>query len=85
VEDLYASGWYEIDEPTPGAVVLWAPKMASDKKPHRHIGFVLDDLHAVSTDGVTGRPTKHHVTYGETDGVPNRLIEAIFFHELLCQ
>ena len=84
IEDLHFSGWYEIDEPRPGAVIIWGPKMASDKKPHRHIGFYLGNDEAVSTDGVTGLPVKHHVTYGTTDSKPNRVIEAIYFHNELC-
>ncbi len=84
MEDLRLSGWYEIDEPTPGAVIIWKPKMASDGKLHRHIGFSIGGKRAVSTDSTTGKPTEHHVTYGETDGVPTRPIEVIFFHKLLC-
>ncbi len=83
IKDLLASGWYEIDEPVPGAVIIWGPKLASDGKPHRHVGFYLKDNQAVSTDGVTGRPTVHHVTYGTKDGSPARPIQAIYFHKQL--
>ena len=84
INDMLASGWYEIDAPIPGAVILWAPKMASDKIPHRHIGFSLGNERVVSTDGTTGKPTLHHLTYGETDGRPVRVIEKILFHPALC-
>lgn len=83
VDDLLASGWYPISEPVPGAVIVWGPKLASDSRPHRHIGFSLGDDRAVSTDGVTGRPTEHHVTYGTENGLPVRPIEVIYFHERL--
>ncbi len=83
IKDMLVSGWYEIDEPVPGAVIIWAPKMASDAIPHRHIGFSLGERLAVSTDGTTGRPTKHHTTYGEVDGKPVRAIEKILFHKSL--
>ncbi len=82
-EDLLASGWYYVPEPISGSVIIWGPKLASDGKPHRHIGFSLGDERAVSTDGKTGQPTEHHITFGETDGRPTRPIEAIFFHERL--
>lgn len=83
VTDLEASGWYPIPEPISGSVIIWGPKLASDGQPHRHIGFSLGDEVAVSTDGTTGRPTKHHLTFGETEGRPARPIEAIYFHEQL--
>lgn len=84
IKDMLASGWYEIDTPIPGAVIVWAPKMASDSIPHRHIGFSLGGERVVSTDGTTGKPTKHHVTYGLIDGKPVRGIEKILFHKSLC-
>ncbi len=82
-EDLIASGWYRISFPVPGAIIIWAPKMASDKKAHRHIGLYLGDNKVVSTHGKTGIPTKHHVTYGTKRGRPVRPIEAIYFHQAL--
>jgi hypothetical protein len=83
INDMLASGWYEIDAPIPGAVILWAPKMASDSIPHRHIGFSLGGERVVSTDGTTGKPTLHHVTYGLNEGRPVRVIEKILFHKSL--
>jgi hypothetical protein len=83
VEDMVRSKWYQINHLTKGAVVVWGPRLASDGNPHKHIGFYLGEELAVSTDGVTGVPTKHHVTYGIEEGRPNRSIEAVFFHEKL--
>ncbi len=83
IEDLIGSGWYQIDQFRRGAVIVWGPKVASDGNPHKHIGFYVGENMAVSTDGVTGVPTKHHVTYGIEDGLPVRTIEALFFHEKL--
>jgi hypothetical protein len=83
-EDLVASGWDRIEIPITGAVIIWAAKMASDKNPHRHIGLYLGNLEAISTDGTTGQPTKHHMTYGFTDdGEVSRKIEAIYIHPAL--
>ena len=85
VDWMLRSGWYQIDHLVKGAVITWGPKMASDGNPHKHIGFYIGDDTAISTDGVTGIPTKHHVTYGVESGRPLRPIESIFFHEKLCR
>lgn len=83
-KDLTESGWYNIATPIPGSVIVWADKVASDGKPHLHIGFYLEEDMVVSTDGNTGLPTKHHVTYGtKEDGSPVREIKAIYFHDKL--
>ncbi len=78
IEDMISSSWYTIDSPIPGSVVVWGDKLCSDGNNHKHIGFYLGNDVAVSTDGKTGVPTKHHVTYDDT-----RRIEAIYFHERL--
>lgn len=83
VADLIRSGAYEIPEPLPGAIIVWGPKLASDNKPHKHIGFYIGDNLAISTDGITGIPTEHHFTCGFSTCGPNRPIETIFFHEKL--
>jgi hypothetical protein len=83
IADLILSGAYQIQEPVPGAIIIWGPKLASDSKLHKHIGFYIGDDLAVSTDGITGIPTTHHFTYGYTDDGPVRPIETIFFHEKL--
>lgn len=83
IEDMIKSEWYQIDDLLKGAVIIWGPKLASDGVHHKHIGFYLGNEVAISTDGITGIPTRHHVTYGTTDGQPLRTIETIFFHEKL--
>lgn len=37
------AGWYEIDEPRPGCVVIFGIKMGDDGHSHYHIGFCLKD------------------------------------------
>lgn len=83
IEDMVRSKWYQIDKLLQGAVVIWGSKLCSDGNHHKHIGFYVGEDMAISTDGMTGVPTKHHVTYGVDDGRPIREIEAIFFHEKL--
>ena len=82
-QDLIASGWKRVETPEPGAVIIWGPKLASDGVRHRHIGFSLGNDRAVSTDGTTGKPTEHNVTYGMNGDSPIRPIEAIYWHERL--
>lgn len=83
IEDMVRSHWFQVDSLEPGAVIVWGPKMCSDGNHHKHIGFYLGDDTAISTDGVTGIPTKHHVTYGTVGGTPVRPIECIYFHKKL--
>ncbi|MBP6881106.1 MAG: hypothetical protein KBC35_00560 [Candidatus Pacebacteria bacterium] len=83
VEWMLRSQWYQVYQLVIGAVITWGPKLGSDGKHHKHIGFYVGDEMAISTDGVTGIPTKHHFTYGVENGRPVRKVEAIFFHEKL--
>ncbi|MBI2674456.1 MAG: hypothetical protein HYX22_01840 [Candidatus Yanofskybacteria bacterium] len=78
-KDLLESGWYEIDELKPGAVVVWEKKDGSKGEPHNHIGFYVGGDMAVSNDSRgTGFPHKHHYTYNNT-----RKIEKIYWHDAL--
>ncbi|NCN12046.1 hypothetical protein GW937_01865 [Candidatus Kaiserbacteria bacterium] len=83
IADMQQSNWYQIDHLTKGAVIIWSPKLCSDGNQHQHIGFSIGDDMAVSTDGQTGIPTKHDVTYRTILGPPVREISKIFFHDTL--
>ncbi len=77
-KDLMASGWFEIKESKPGAVIIWDKMigaMLGDKAViHQHIGFCVSETEAISTkDG--GFPWRHRITYNGT-----RKIEKIFWH-----
>ncbi len=74
------SGWYEIKELKPGAVIVWESKVGiDDGKDHYHNGFYVGDDEAISNDSKgTGFPHKHHYTYNDT-----RKIEKIYWHPAL--
>ena len=76
-KDMLASGWQEIKELKPGAVLFWEKKIGDDDgKMHGHNGFYVGDNMAVSNDSkVKGFPHKHHYTYNDT-----RKIEKIYWH-----
>lgn len=74
--DLLGSGWKEIDDLQPGAVLIWEKKDFGGGELHRHIGFYIGDNMAVSNGSFNGGvPVKHHYTYNDT-----RKIENIFWH-----
>lgn len=81
-KDLIKSGWFEIKELRPGAVLVW--EMVTGKYDgllHSHIGFYVGNDEAISNDSQgRGFPGKHHVTY---NGV--RKIERIYWHPDLDQ
>ena len=79
-KDMIASGWYEIKDLRPGAVLIWENKLGHDDgKMHEHNGFYIGNDEAISNDSKgTGFPWKHHYTYNGT-----RKIEKIYWHSAL--
>jgi len=86
--DLIASGWFEIDDPKPGAVIVYGatdevqPFLGIKGVEHRHMGFYIGNDEVISNSSNNGRvPTKHHYTYGtNADGSPKRKVEKIYWH-----
>lgn len=77
--DLLESGWYEISEPKPGAVIIWETILFTrSNEMHSHIGFCVSDTEAVSNFTDDLFPRKHHITYGGM-----RKIERIYWHSEL--
>lgn len=81
-KDLLKSGWYEIKELKPGAIIIWENKqgvkgLLDDKDvAFAHIGFCISPIEAISNSSKsTGFPWRHHITY---DG--SRQIEKIYWH-----
>ncbi len=69
-KDMLSSGWFQINELRPGAVLIW------EKQEHEHMGFFVGADQAISNDSQgTGFPWKHHVTYNNT-----RKVEKILWH-----
>lgn len=80
-KDMIESGWYQIDDLRPGAVLIWERKDGHDGEPHNHIGFYVGGEEAISNDSKgRGFPWRHHITYNNT-----RKIEKIYWHPALQQ
>ena len=87
-KDLIASGWHEIKELKPGAVIIWESVLAKSGLQGEknvklsHIGFYVGNNEAISNDSKeSGFPRRHHYTYGiNSDGTPVRKIEKIYWH-----
>lgn len=90
-KDLVVSGWYEIEKPKPGAIIVWEKKvfkkglLGNNNIQQSHIGFCVGEGEAVSNGSQgSGFPMKHHITYGTNpDGAPVRKIEKIYWHDQL--
>ncbi len=83
--DMVASGWYEIKELKPGAVIVWENKMADSGLQGEknvelsHMGFYVGNDMAISNDSKgSGFPRKHHYTYDNT-----RQIKKIYWNDKL--
>ena len=81
VKDMFESGWREIAQLGPGAVILWEKIIFEDGKEHSHIGFYIGNEEAISNSFADKCPRRHHITYGTNqDGAPKRKIEKIYWH-----
>ena len=81
VKDMFESGWREIAQLGPGAVILWEKIIFEDGKEHSHIGFYICNDEAISNSFADKCPRRHHITYGTNqDGAPKRKIEKIYWH-----
>lgn len=83
VVDLRDSGWEYIEVLQKGAVIIWEPKLCTDRLCHRHIGFFMGNQRAISNEAKRGVPVEHHFTYGTQSNKPLREIEKILFHKSL--
>lgn len=68
LKDLQKSGWYKIEKPKKGAIILW-----DKKNNHYHIGFYWDKKRAVSNISKKRKPSFHSLKY--------RKILAFYSHE----
>lgn len=83
--DLLESGWYEIKELNPGAVIIWEERPGWwDNLPHRHIGFYIGDGMAISNDSKgTNLPFKHPVELPSSVDLEPRKVKKIYWHPAL--
>lgn len=73
LKDMENSGWYKINPPKIGCVILWKLFDMGDGDLHKHLGFYLDKGLAISTDSKTGQPTQHKLNY--------RPLESFYWHK----
>lgn len=79
-KDMRENGWYEIQEPREGAVLIWEAREGTDipvyGNMHLHAGFSIGNNRAVSNgSNTTLMPEEHHITYEGT-----RTIIRIWWH-----
>lgn len=81
-KDMLESGWLEIKELKPGAVVIWEEKTGRwDGLLHRHIGFYIGNDIAVSNDSKgTGFPFRHPIECPSTVDLSIRKVKKILWH-----
>ncbi len=72
------SGWYEIKNIRPGAILCWESVDFGITGFHEHVGFALNMNEAVSNDYRAGCIARHHITFNNT-----RNINAIYWHDAL--
>lgn len=88
VADMQASGWHEIREPKPGAVILWGLSKGDNdtQGKHQHLGFYIDAETAVSNDSTTRIIARHHITSGiSSGGEAKRDILAYYWNDTLTE
>jgi len=72
LKDMEKSGWYKVDKPKKGAIVVW-----DQRNGHYHIGFYWNNKKAVSNYPSRRKPLFHSLNY------QNRKILAFYFHKEL--
>lgn len=84
LRDMLRSGWKEVADPEPGAVVVWGLKLSdTDGIKHRHIGFCVSDTLAVSTNSKRRSPQLHHINGLTTEDGSERPVVAYYTHFII--
>lgn len=78
VKDLMKNGWYQIDEPKEGCVLVWSEADAEGNGSHKHVGFYAGDGKAISNSHQTKSPTEHDWQFGG-----NRKVETVLWNKKL--
>jgi hypothetical protein len=73
IKDMEENGWYKIEKPKKGSVVLWD----KNKTGHYHLGFYWSKNRAVSNVSYKRSPQFHYINYQK------RKILAFYYHEEL--
>lgn len=81
--DLVASGWYPIEVPREGCIVVWGEKLCTDGVRHRHIGFCTGVDEAISSRPKDGGLRRHPLIETDVSGQVVRPIESLYSHSRL--
>lgn len=77
IEGMEKCGWKRIKNPRKGSILVWEAKKFGNEQ-HKHIGFFIGDVKAISNNPKKRMPTIHHKTFKT-----KRKVEAIFWHKKL--
>lgn len=81
IEELKNSGWYEVKNLKPGAVLVWESTEESNNQ--KHIGFCLDDKNAISNSSFERVPIIHSLDMTSENSQKPRNIELILWNKKL--
>jgi hypothetical protein len=78
LEDMQVAGWVEVPlgQAKPGSVIAWETKTFDDGSSHEHIGFLMSENKAISTDYQQRTVVEHDLPQG-------RKITAAYWHPKL--
>jgi hypothetical protein len=82
LRDMWGIGWYELQEPRPGAVLVWLPREGETGN-YPHLGFYMGDDKAISTiGGDICTPMEHDWRYVPPKS-DHRELHSIWWHDKL--
>jgi len=80
VRDIEKNGWYKIDKPKAGCILIWKPEKFDESIQLwiQHAGFYIGDDQAISNSEKIRTPQIRHWTYDDT-----KKITAMYWHDRL--
>lgn len=82
--DMEDSGWFKIEEPRIGAVLVWEESVQDDEgKMHDHIGFYIGEDQAISNSTSKRTPQQHFWTFAKRGEEGYRKVTAIYWNDKL--
>ena len=80
LKDMEASNWRKVRQPKIGDILIWEPVDFGSGINHAHVGIFIGQNKAISNNSKTGKPARHHFTFGTKSGQPKRRITAVYRH-----
>jgi hypothetical protein len=85
LKDMEASNWQKVRHAKIGDILIWEPVDFGSGINHAHVGIFVGQNKAISNNSKTGKPVRHHFTFGTKAGKPKRRIVTIYRHHLINQ